>query len=84
MLSAVMEQHPWHWQPHPEVWLLVALVIGLGFYVDRVIAPTMVAAGEAPSPTARRASSGRVSWCCGSLPIGRYTTLVSSTCSRST
>jgi putative membrane protein len=41
-------QNPWQWQPHPEVWLLVALVIGLGFYVERVIAPTMVAAGELP------------------------------------
>lgn len=30
---------PWHWQPHPEVWLMIACVIALGFYVSRVIAP---------------------------------------------
>lgn len=27
------------WAPHPEVWLLVGLVLGLGVYVSRVIAP---------------------------------------------
>ena len=48
MLSAVTAPSPWQWHPHPEVWLLVGLVIGLGFYVQRVIAPTMVAAGAAP------------------------------------
>jgi putative membrane protein len=48
MSSTVTAQNPWHWQPHPEVWLLIALVIALGVYVQRVIAPTMVAAGEAP------------------------------------
>jgi putative membrane protein len=48
MPSTVTAQHPWHWQPHPDVWLLIALVIALGIYVQRAIAPTMVAAGEAP------------------------------------
>ena len=38
---------PLRWQPHPEVWFLVLCVIGLGFYVTRVIQPKMVAAGEA-------------------------------------
>jgi putative membrane protein len=39
---------PLHWQPHPEVCLLVLSVIGLGLSVTRVIQPKMVAAGEAP------------------------------------
>jgi putative membrane protein len=30
------------WQPHPEVWLLVAAVIGLGLYAARVIGPKVV------------------------------------------
>ena len=36
------------WQPRPEVWLLVAALVGLGFYASRVIQPKAVAAGEAP------------------------------------
>lgn len=30
---------PWSWQPHPEVWLLLVAIIGLGFYAARVIGP---------------------------------------------
>lgn len=45
MLAAT---RPLHWQPHPEVWLLVVAVIGLGVYVARVIQPKVVAAGGAP------------------------------------
>jgi putative membrane protein len=36
------------WDPHPEVWLLIAGLIGLGFYASRVIQPHAVASGEAP------------------------------------
>ena len=36
------------WQPHPEVWLLVVGLIGLGFYATRVIQPTVVAKGGRP------------------------------------
>lgn len=36
------------WDPHPEVWLLVAAVIAFGFYAARVIQPHAVAAGGAP------------------------------------
>lgn len=46
---------PLQWQPHPEVWFLVACVIALGLYVTRVIQPTMVAAGEAPVTTRQKA-----------------------------
>jgi len=42
------------WQPHPEVWLLIAGVIGLGVYAARVIQPHAVAAGGAPITSAQR------------------------------
>jgi putative membrane protein len=35
----------WRWQPHPEVWFLVAGVTALSLYVVRVIAPKVVPAG---------------------------------------
>lgn len=47
MILSAVAQDPARWQPHPEVWVLVAVVIGLGFYVDRTIQPTMVASGHA-------------------------------------
>ncbi len=40
-------QGPLQWQPHLEVWVLLAAVLSLGFYVTRIIQPKMVAAGEA-------------------------------------
>lgn len=36
------------WQPHPEVWVLVAGAIALALYVTRVIEPAAVAAGHRP------------------------------------
>jgi len=32
----------WSWQPHPEVWVLLAGIIGLGFYATRVLGPKVV------------------------------------------
>lgn len=43
MIAAI---DPWAWRPHPEVWLLIAGIIGLGVYAVRVIGPKMVPAGE--------------------------------------
>ncbi|MCU0267826.1 MAG: cytochrome c oxidase assembly protein [Acidimicrobiales bacterium] len=37
---------PLRWQAHPEVWLLVACVVGLGLYATRVIGPKVVEPGE--------------------------------------
>ena len=44
------------WEPHPEVWLLVASVIGLGLYVARVIAPKIPTTirGEGPAISGRQ------------------------------
>jgi len=32
---------PWSWRPHPEVWLLLAGIVALGFYATRVIGPKL-------------------------------------------
>ena len=42
------------WQPHPEVWLLVAGLIALGLYATRVIQPTVVAKGGKAVTTAQK------------------------------
>jgi putative membrane protein len=43
MLAAI---DPWSWRPHPEVWLLIAAIIGLGLYATRVIGPKVVRDGS--------------------------------------
>jgi putative membrane protein len=45
---------PWHWQPHPEVWLVIAVVLGLGLYVTRVIAPKVPASRLDGKPAVSR------------------------------
>ena len=37
---------PWDWRPHPEVWLLLAGIVGLGYYATRVIGPKVVRSGD--------------------------------------
>jgi putative membrane protein len=41
----------WRWQPHPEVWLLIAGVAGLAAYALRVVGPKVVEPG---TPVIRR------------------------------
>ncbi|NNC79174.1 MAG: cytochrome c oxidase assembly protein [Acidimicrobiales bacterium] len=36
----------WSWRPHPEVWVLLAGIIGLGYYAVHIIAPKVVSEGE--------------------------------------
>lgn len=36
----------WHWEPHPEVWVLVAGLALLYLYATRVVGPKVVPAGE--------------------------------------
>jgi putative membrane protein len=50
LVVAVVDVGPLRWVPHPEVWLLVAGVIGLGVCVARVIAPKVP--GAVPGTTA--------------------------------
>jgi len=42
------------WQAHPEVWLLVASVVGLGVYVARVIAPKIPESVRGAGPAISR------------------------------
>lgn len=51
MLLAAAVDAP-RWQPHPEVWLMVASVVGLGLYATRVIGPKVVPHGR-PITTGR-------------------------------
>jgi putative membrane protein len=44
----------WRWVPHPEVWLLVASLIGLYVYAARVIGPKVVPAGTAAVTRSQR------------------------------
>ena len=39
---------PWRFQAHPEVWLLVAFLVGAYVYTVRVIGPRAVPVGEPP------------------------------------
>jgi putative membrane protein len=53
VFAAVAANDPWRWQPHPEVWVLVLGIIGLGFYATRVIGPKVVPVGT-PIATRRQ------------------------------
>ena len=47
---------PWQWQAHPEVWLLVASILVLGWWAVRIIGPRVVPAGQpVATPFQRRA-----------------------------
>jgi putative membrane protein len=54
--QAAAAADPWRFQPHPGVWLMMAGVVALGVYVDRVIAPKVPASerGAGPAVTARQ------------------------------
>jgi len=47
--------NPWRFQPHPEVWLLVAFVLGAYIYAARVIGPVVVKAGPVITTKQRNA-----------------------------
>ena len=46
-MGALAATDAWRFQFHPEVWLLVAALVGLGVYVVRVVAPVAVPPGVA-------------------------------------
>ncbi len=49
------------WQPHPEVWALLAAMVALGFYTARVIGPKVVPAHqEVVTTRQKRAFAGAV------------------------
>ncbi len=45
-LAAAATASPWRFQAHPEVWLLVASLVGAYVYMARVIGPSAVGPGE--------------------------------------
>ena len=53
-MGALAATDAWRFQFHPEVWLLVAAVVGLGFYVVRVVAPAAGPAGPAGTAAVTR------------------------------
>lgn len=60
------------WQPHPEVWILVAGVVAFGWYVAHVIQPLAVAGGAPPVTTAQKrwfAIGIAVLWLASDWPI---------------
>jgi putative membrane protein len=48
MLAATQFADPWRFQPNPEVYVLVAFLVGAYVYMVRTIGPRAVAAGEPP------------------------------------
>jgi putative membrane protein len=46
MLAITTSPNIWTWQPHPEVWLLIAALIGTYVYMVRVVGPRAVPAGQ--------------------------------------
>ena len=46
-MGALATADPWRFQFHPEVWLTVAALVGLGFYAVRVVGPVALPAGSA-------------------------------------
>ncbi|MDE0516516.1 MAG: cytochrome c oxidase assembly protein, partial [Acidimicrobiaceae bacterium] len=59
-MGALAATDAWRFQFHPEVWLMVAAIVGLGFYVVRVVAP---AAGPAGPGGGTAAVTGRQRLC---------------------
>lgn len=37
---------PWRWIPHPEVWVMIAVLVLLYLYATRIVGPKVVPAGE--------------------------------------
>jgi putative membrane protein len=46
VLAAITDPNVWKFRPHPEVWLLIAFLIGAYIYAMRVIGPRLVRPGE--------------------------------------
>ena len=60
-MVSLLAASAWDYKFHPEVWLLVAAIIGLGVYSVRNIGPLAVPAGE-PGPRAAHEARRRAIW----------------------
>ncbi len=54
MAANLLAVSPWAFEAHPEVWLLIAGIVGLGVYATRAIGPLVVAEGEPVVTTAQK------------------------------
>ena len=54
MTATLLAVSAWDYEFHPEVWLLVAAIIGLGVYSVRSIGPLAVSAGEPVATIAQK------------------------------
>jgi len=53
-MIALLAVSAWEYDAHPEVWLLLAAIVGLGVYAVRAIGPLVVPAGEAVVTAAQK------------------------------
>lgn len=62
----------WRYQPHPEVWLIIAVIIGFGYWVTHVLGAKAVAHGE-PVVTRRQkisfAAAVLLLWAASDWPV---------------
>jgi putative membrane protein len=54
MVARLLAENAWAFQAHPEIWLLIAGIVGLGFYATRSIGPLVVAEGAPVVTTAQK------------------------------
>jgi putative membrane protein len=58
MLARVVSADAWRWQPHPEVWFLIAALTVFYVYAARKIGPKAVPAGQPTLTRANKAAFG--------------------------
>ena len=54
MTASIVAVNEWAFEAHPEVWVLIAGIVGLGFYATRAIGPLVVAEGSPVVTTAQK------------------------------
>lgn len=72
MTAALLAVDAWEFEAHPEVWVLIAGVVGLGWYAVRSIGPLAVAQGEVVVTGAQKrwfAAAVLVLWIAADYPM---------------
>lgn len=72
MLARVVSADAWRWQPHPEVWLLVAALTAFYVYAARRIGPKVVPAGTPVLTRGNKAAFGgsmAIMWFAADWPV---------------
>ena len=71
-VAAILAVDPWEFEAHPAVWMLIAGVVGLGWYATRHIGPLVVGEGEAVVTRAQKrwfAGAVVVLWIAADYPL---------------